>query len=128
LLDELGKWMQRRYVEVLPKSAIGKALGYSIKRWDKLCLYATTSFLNIDNNPVENSIRPVALGRKNYLFAGSHSAAQRAAMFYSLLATCRNHEVNPSIWLHDVLNRIATYPINRIEDLLPHHWKPGCEK
>jgi len=124
LLDELGKWMEKKYVEVLPKSAIGKALGYSLKRWDKLSLYATTSFLNIDNNPVENSIRPVALGRKNYLFAGSHSSAQRAAMFYSLLATCKNHEVNPAVWLHDVLNRIATYPINRIEDLLPHNWKP----
>jgi transposase len=128
LLDELGKWMHKKYVEVLPKSAIAKALGYSIKRWDKLCLYATTSFLNIDNNPVENSIRPVALGRKNYLFAGSHSAAQRAAMFYSLLATCRNHDINPSVWLHDVLNRIATYPINRIAELLPHNWKPGWAK
>lgn len=125
LLDELGKWIQKKYMEVLPKSAIGKALGYSIKRWDKLSLYATTSFLNIDNNPVENSIRPVALGRKNYLFAGSHSSAQRAAMFYSLLATCKTHEVNPVVWLHDVLNRIATYPINRIQDLLPHNWKPA---
>jgi transposase len=124
LLDEVGKWMQEKYVTVLPKSAIGMALGYSLKRWDKLSLYASTSILNIDNNPVENSIRPVALGRKNYLFAGSHSSAQRAAMFYSLLATCKNHEVNPAVWLHDVLNRIATYPINKIEDLLPQNWKP----
>lgn len=124
LLGDLGKWMQKKYVEVLPKSAIGKALAYSLKRWDKLSLYATTSFLCIDNNPVENSIRPVALGRKNYLFAGSHSSAQRAAMFYSLLATCKNHNVNPTVWLHDILNRIAKYPINQIEDLLPHNWKP----
>lgn len=128
LLDELGKWMQEKYVGVLPKSVIGKALGYSLKRWDKLSQYATTSFLNIDNNPVENSIRPVAVGRKNYLFAGSHSSAQRAAMFYSLLATCKNHQVNPSVWLNDVLNRIATYPINQIEDLLPQNWKPETVK
>lgn len=123
LLRDLGEWMQKKYIEVLPKSAIGKALGYCIKRWDKLSLYATTSFLNIDNNPVENSIRPVALGRKNYLFAGSHSSAQRAAMFYSLLATCKNYDINPVVWLHDILNRIATHPINRIEELLPHNWK-----
>jgi transposase len=125
LLAELGKWMQKKYGEVLPKSAIGKALAYSLKRWDKLSLYASTSILNIDNNPVENSIRPVAVGRKNYLFAGSHAAAQRAAMFYSLLSTCTNHKINPYDWLHDVLNRIAAHPINRIEDLLPQNWKTG---
>jgi len=124
LLDDLAKWMQKKYGEVLPKSAIAKALGYSIKRWNKLRFYATTSFLNIDNNPVENCIRPVAVGRKNYLFAGSHESAQRAAMFYSLLTTCKNYEVNPAVWLHDVLNRIATYPIKHIEDLLPQNWKP----
>lgn len=124
LLSNLGKWMQEKYVTVLPRSAIGKALGYSLQRWDKLSLYASTSILNIDNNPVENSIRPVALGRKNYLFAGSHSSAQRAAMFYSLLATCKNHGVNPTVWLHDVLNRIATYPIKQIQELLPQNWMP----
>lgn len=79
---------------------------------------------DIDNNPVENSIRPVALGRKNYLFAGSHTAAQRAAMFYSLLATCKNHLINPYDWLTDVLNRINEHPINKIEELLPQNWKP----
>jgi transposase len=124
LFDELEKWMRKKYAEGLPRSAIGKALAYSLKRWDKLSLYATTSILNIDNNPVENSIRPVAVGRKNYLFAGSHAAAQRAAMFYSLLATCTNLKINPYDWLHDVLNRIAAHPINRIEDLLPQNWKP----
>ncbi len=115
--------MQKNYAEVLPKSVTGKALAYSLKRWDKLSLYATSSILNIDNNPVENSIRPVAVGRKNYLFAGSHAAAQRAAMFYSLLATCTNYKINPYEWLHDVLNRIAAQPINQIEDLLPQNWK-----
>jgi transposase len=65
------------------------------------------------------------LGRKNHLFAGSHAAAQRAAMFYSLLATCKNYQVNPYDWLHDVLNRIATHPINRINELLPQNWTPN---
>lgn len=124
LLKQLGNWMQDKYSEVLPKSAIGNALAYSIKRWGKLSLYATTAELNIDNNPVENSIRPVAVGRKNYLFAGSHAAAQRAAIFYSLLTTCNNYHINPYEWLHDVLNRIASHPINQITELLPQNWKP----
>ncbi len=123
LLEQLGIWIQKAYTEVLPASAIGKALFYSLTRWDKLSLYATNDILHIDNNPVENSIRPVAVGRKNYLFAGSHAAAQRAAMFYSLLATCKNHQINPYNWLHDILNRIATHPINRIKELLPQYWQ-----
>ena len=124
LLKQLGAWMQEKYMEVLPKSAIGKALGYSIKRWDGLSLYATTAILNIDNNPVENSIRPVAVGRKNYLFAGSHAAAQRAAIFYSLLTTCKNYNINPYTWLLDVFDRIANHKINKIEELLPQNWEP----
>lgn len=124
LLEQLGIWIRKAYTEVLPASVIGKALFYSLTRWDKLSLYATSDILHIDNNPVENSIRPVAIGRKNYLFAGSHAAAQRAAMFYSLLATCKNHQINPYNWLHDVLNRIATHPINRIQELLPQNWIP----
>lgn len=123
LLKELGLWMQKAYPEVLPGSAIGKAIFYSVSRWDKLSLYATTDILNIDNNPVENSIRPVAVGRKNYLFAGSHAAAQRSAIFYSLLATCKNYDVNPTEWMQDVLTRIAGFPINKIQELLPQNWK-----
>jgi transposase len=125
ILTALGSWMQDAYTKVLPASAIGKALFYSLSRWEKLSLYATTSILGADNNPVENSIRPVAIGRKNYMFAGSHAAAQRAAMFYSLFATCKNHHINPCNWLHDVLNRIAAHPINRINELLPQNWKPN---
>jgi transposase len=123
ILEALGLWMQQAYPTVLPSSAIGKAIAYSLSRWDKLSLYATTDFLNIDNNPVENSIRPVAVGRKNYLFAGSHAAAQRSAIFYSLLATCKNHQINPVEWMQDVLTRIAGSPINKIHELLPQNWK-----
>jgi len=124
VLESLGRWMKETYVKVLPKSAISKALGYSISRWPELMLYATDGKLNIDNNPVENSIRPVAIGRKNYLFAGSHEAAKRSAILYSLMGTCKLHGINPFIWLRDVLQRIATHPINKIEELLPHNWKP----
>ena len=124
ILESLGKWMQQAYVEVLPKSAIGKALAYSIERWEQLMIYTTDGKLNIDNNPVERAIRPVAVGRKNYLFAGSHEAAQRSAMLYSLLGTCKLHGVNPFDWLKHVLEIMPSHPINKIQELLPYNWKP----
>jgi len=121
ILTTLGAWMKKEYMQVTPRSVIGKALAYSIERWDKLSLYTQNGRLNIDNNPVENSIRPVALGRKNYLFAGSHEAAKRSGMLYSLLGTCKMHNIEPYGWLKDVLQRIASHPVNRISELLPNH-------
>ncbi len=123
VLSALGKWMNEQYVQTIPKSAIAKALGYSIERWDKLSLYTQNGMLNIDNNPVENSIRPVALGRKNYLFAGSHEAAKRSGMLYSLLGTCKINGIEPYGWLKDVLHRIADHPVNKIAELLPQRYK-----
>ena len=105
---------------VTPRIVIDKAFAYSIERWQRLSIYATTGHLNIDNNPVKNSIRPVAIGRKNYLFAGSHEAAQRSVMRYSIPGTCKLHGIEPYAWLRDVLQNIADHPINKIEDLLPH--------
>jgi transposase len=122
ILGSLGKWMKEQYIHAIPKSSIGKALGYSIERWEKLSLYTENGMLNIDNNPVENSIRPVALGRKNYLFAGSHEAAKRSGMLYSLLGTCKMHGIEPYSWLKDILQRIPHHPINKIHELLPHRW------
>ena len=123
ILDALGTWMKEQLMEVLPKSPIGKALAYSIKRWEKLCLYTKDGRLSIDNNAVENSIRPVALGRKNFLFCGSGEAARRTAMIYSLLGSCKLNGVNPLVWLTDVLTRLPMHPINQIKELLPHNWK-----
>lgn len=122
VLEELGRWMKEQYKETFPKSPIGKALAYSIERWARLCIYTTNGMLNIDNNPVENSIRPVAIGRKNYLFCGSHEAAQRTAILYSLLGTCKLHGVNPFTWLKNILEQIPTFPVNQIKELLPHRW------
>jgi transposase len=123
ILKALGGWMKEQYVQTLPKSAIGKALAYSIERWERLSGYTENGKLNIDNNPVENSIRPVALGRKNYLFAGSHEAAKRSGMLYSLLGTCKMHGIEPYTWLKNTLTRIADHPVNRIAELLPLYKK-----
>jgi transposase len=122
ILAALAQWMMNEYAQVAPKSAIGKALAYSIERWVKLSRYTIDGRLNIDNNPVENSIRPVAVGRKNYLFAGSHEAAKRSGMLYSLLGTCKMNGIEPYSWLKDVLQKIASHPINKIHELLPHRF------
>jgi transposase len=123
ILEALGDWMKAQYMQVIPKSSIGKALAYSMERWEKLSLYTQNGMLSIDNNPVENSIRPVAVGRKNYLFSGSHEAAQRSAMLYSLLGTCKMHGIEPYQWLRNVLETIADHPIKKIAELLPHQFE-----
>jgi transposase len=123
ILKALKEWMLVECVKVLPQSPIGKAMSYFLKRWDKLIVYTTDGSLKIDNNPVENAVRPVAIGRKNYLFAGSHEAAQRAAMIYSLFATCRYHQINPYDWLKDVLERMHLYTTTNMAELLPQNWK-----
>ena len=115
--------MLAQYKTQLPSAPITTALRYTLERWERLCFYTTDGKLNIDNNPVERSIRPIALGRKNYMFAGSHKAAQRLAMIYSLLGTCKLNNINPYDWLTEVLAKISDWPINRIHELLPHHWK-----
>ena len=119
ILAGLKSWMIENYKAVIPKSPIGQALHYCLERWDKLMLYTTNGMLEIDNNLVENAIRPVAIGRKNYLFAGSHNGAQRAAMLYSLLGTCKINDINPFEWLRSTLERIPNHPVNRISELLP---------
>ncbi|HVV03210.1 MAG TPA: transposase [Puia sp.] len=96
--------------------------GLRITRWDKLMIYTTDGKLNIDNNPVENTIRPVAVGRNNYLFAGRHEAAQRSTTLYSLLGTCKLYDINPFERMKSVLEKIPAHRINKVADLLPHRW------
>jgi predicted lipase len=127
VMQELKQWLldnaPEAHHKVLPGSNIGKAISYALGQWSRLERYLEDGKHEIDNNWVENSIRPVALGRKNYLFAGSHDAAQRAAMIYSLIGSCRKNDINPMEWLEDILTRIQDHPINRIDQLLPNNWK-----
>lgn len=131
IINEFGKWMveELKNHHILPKSQIGKAFRYSLDRWDQLCAYLYDGILEIDNNLVENAIRPVALGRKNYLFAGSHKAAERAAGIYSFFAICKKHEVNPYEWLKYTLENILTINHKNLRDLYPQNFKqPQAEK
>jgi transposase len=122
-LEKLHTWLNENITQVLPKSAIGQAIAYTLHLWPRLIRYLDDGRYEIDNNLIENSIRPVALGRKNYLFAGSHEGAQRAAMMYSFFATCKINDIEPLEWLTKVLTRIPDHSIQRLEELLPHNLK-----
>jgi transposase len=123
ILDRLKAWLEQN--RGLPREQWGKAVRYTLNNWQLLVRYVDDGQIEIDNNLVENAVRPVALGRKNYLFSGSHQAAERASVVYSLLATCKRHDVNPYQWLTDVLTRLPTHPDEELAELLPHNWKNG---
>ena len=125
VINAFGKWLadELKAGGILPKSAIGKALIYTLDRWDKLSAYLYDGSVEIDNNLIENAIRPLALGRKNYLFAGSHEAAKRAACIYSFFAMCRKEEVNPFEWLRYVFNHIMDTKVTELHTLYPAHFK-----
>jgi len=114
IIEELKKWIDDQSIKVLPKSPMGKAIRYCINQWPKLMQCFEDGRLELDNNLIENKIRPLALGRKNYLFAGSHKGAQRIAMMYSFFATCSRHNVNPRHWLTHVLENIADTKISEL--------------
>ena len=119
LLDQLKQWIDKESIKVLPKSPIGKAMRYTINQWDKIYNLLNDGSFHLDNNLIENKIRPLALGRKNYLFAGNHKAAQRIAMMYSFFGSCSAQNINPYDWLLDTLNVIADTNIKDLEILLP---------
>lgn len=124
VLQQIEQWMKDEIVKVLPKSAIGKAIAYTLSLWPRLVRYVDDGRVEIDNNLVENTIRPVALGRKNYLFAGSHEAAQRTAMIYSFLGTCKQHGSNPFLWLRDALTNLPECKTSGLDSWLPQNYSP----
>lgn len=123
ILTNLGERKQKTYTKVLPKSAIGQALAYSITRWKERMLYTTDGKLHIDKNPVKRSIRPVAVGRKKLLFCGSHEAAYQSAMLYSLMCTCKLDGINPFVYLKDILTPISLHPVKKVDELIWHNWE-----
>jgi transposase len=119
LLKELYDWLRATVRQVSKKSAIASAIGYTLSLWTALTRYADDGTIEIDNNPVERELRAVALGRKNYLFAGSDAGGERAAAFYSLIGTAKLCGLNPETYLRYVFEHIAEHPINKIDELLP---------
>jgi hypothetical protein len=120
------KWMLKEYPKVLPKGRIGKAIRYTYRIYHKLTRYHLDGRLKMDNNLGENAIRPLAIGRKNWMFCGNHSAAEDAAIMYSMFGCCKAHGVNYREWLVFFLNNIHKYDDDYSEDLaelLPHNFK-----
>lgn len=123
ILEQMKAWLLQQQAQKLP-GPIGKAVAYALPLWDNMYVYLLHGHLQIDNNGIENAIRPIAIGRKNYMFCGTHQSAQNAAMIYSLFATCQKHQVNPHDWLTDVLRKINDPDYEgKYTDLLPHRWE-----
>jgi len=123
LLRELNIWLSATNAKLSQKSDLAKAIRYTLSRWNALTRFADDGRFDIDNNAAERSIRPLALGRKNYLFAGSDSGGERAASIYSLIETAKLNSLNPEAYLTNVIARIADHPSKRIDQLLPWNWK-----
>jgi prepilin-type processing-associated H-X9-DG protein len=123
ILTELKEWFEATLQTVPAKSSLAGAIKYALVRWQALTRYVQDGRIEIDNNTAERSIRPLVLGRRNYLFAGSDSGGKNAATIYSLIATALLNDVEPYAYLREVLMRIADHPVNRVAELLP--WKLG---
>jgi transposase len=125
--EALHAWITQQRVRVSEGSAIAKALDYSLRRWVALTRYLDDPQVPIDNNWCENQIRPIAIGRNNWLFAGSLRAGRRAAAAMSLIQSAKLNGHDPYAYLKDVLTRLPTQPASRLEELLPHRWQPSLQ-
>jgi transposase len=123
IFDKFHDWLKAELPKVLPKSPIGEAIQYALNHWEALKRPLEAGFLELDNGACERAFKPVALGRKNWLFAGSDKGGQTAAVLMSLCTTCKGLGIDPQAYLRDVLDRISTHPAKRLDELLPDRWR-----
>jgi transposase len=126
LVTAMKAWFETQMTQIPPRSGLADAIRYSLNRWDALCCFLNDGRLELDTNTVERAIRPVTLGRKNHLFAGSDGGAKRWATVCSLITTAKLNDVEPFAYLKDVLERMsAGHPMSQLDDLLPWNWRPS---
>jgi hypothetical protein len=128
IAEALRAWAEQTLPRLSRKSELAKAFRYMRSRWKGLLRCFDDGRLALDNNPAERALRCVAIGRKNYLFAGSDAGGRRAAALYSLIETAKLNDINPQLYLVDLLTRIADHPARNIGDLLPWNWQPVLER
>lgn len=128
ILAKIKETLDEYKSQVLPKNPIGKAITYALNQWDALVRYIDDPMLNIDNNISERTLRMVVIGRRNYMFAGSEAGAERAAIIYSLVASCKLMGHDPFAYFNDILRKVSTHPADKIDELLPSNWKPPLKK
>ncbi|MEW6440661.1 MAG: IS66 family transposase [bacterium] len=122
ILEGFKEWLDRTVLEVLPKSPLGQAIGYTLSNWAALNRYLEDGDLEIDNGRAERALKPTALGRKNWLFFGSDRGGQTGAILKSFTATCKDLKIDPFVYLRDIFERISAHPMNRLDELLPDRW------
>jgi transposase len=122
--QQFHAWLLEQQDQVLPKSPLGEALVYALNQYQALTVYLRSGFLAIDNNWAEREMKRVAIGRKNWLFAGSDGGGQTAAVLYSFISTCQRHGLDPFVYLRDVFRRLPTQPAEQLAELLPDRWRP----
>ncbi len=125
VLSDFRMWLEGHYPKLLPQGPLGLAFGYALNHWRALTRYTENGVLVPDNNLLESAIRPIAMGRKAYLFAAYERGGHVAATLYSLVGTCKLNRIEPYAYLKDVLQRLPSHPINRVAELLPFNWKPA---
>lgn len=128
VLDALHEWLVATHARAAPRSALAKAMQYTLNRWKALTRYVDDGRLPLDTNAIENAIRPIALSRRNWLFAGSEAGGVRAAQIYSLLGSARLAGVPPLAYFADILQRLPTARMRDLEAMLPWNWKPNAER
>jgi len=123
IVEKFATWLETMAREVLPKSPLGEAIGYARSNWRALTRYLDAGFLAIDNNAAERALRPIAVGRKNWLHLGSDKGGRTAAVLMSLVQSSQAMKIEPFAYLRDVLERVSTRPASQIAELLPDAWK-----
>ena len=119
LLDDLGRWLRTALDQLSRKSDTAAAIRYTLNLWPALLRYCDDGAVEVDNSAAERALRGIAIGRRNYLFAGADSGGERAAAIYSLIGTAKLNGVDPEAWLRHVLTQIADHPVNRVDEFLP---------
>ena len=128
VLNAFKQWLDEQEQLVRPKSLLGDAIGYALRQWEALKRYTEDGHLEIDNNRSERALRSIAIGRKNWMFLGNDDSGRRSAVIYSLIVSCKSLDVDPFVYLRDVLTRLPSHPADQVAELMPKAWLDSLQE